>query len=122
MGSTVEQAWSHLDEHAGYAGKRGRHDDKTCATRSSGQVGMGYSFPGEETAKFQEHSSIEQSYWNHKARNDWKNCRSSDDGDNEELEHDVRSFMDRTTYLTTAVLRRGVEITILYPGRPQSAR
>ena len=37
--STVEQAWSHLDEQAGYAGKRGRHDDKTCATRNSGQIG-----------------------------------------------------------------------------------
>ena len=28
--STVEQAWSHLDEQVGYAGQRGRHDDKTC--------------------------------------------------------------------------------------------
>ena len=27
---------------------------------------MGYPFPGEETAKFQEYSSIEQSYWNQK--------------------------------------------------------
>ena len=39
MGLTSEQAWSHLDEQAGYAGKRGRHDDKTRATRSSGQIG-----------------------------------------------------------------------------------
>ena len=39
VGSTVEQTWSHLDEQAAYAGKRGRHDDKTCATRSSGQIG-----------------------------------------------------------------------------------
>ena len=39
VGSTVEQSRSHLDEQAGYAGKRGRHDDKTCATRSSGQIG-----------------------------------------------------------------------------------
>ena len=36
VGSTVEQARSHLDEQAGCDGKRGRHDDKTCATRSSG--------------------------------------------------------------------------------------
>ena len=60
MGSTVEQAWSRLDEQAGYAGKRGRHGDKTCATRSSGQIGrnvMGYSFTGEETARFQDYSS-----------------------------------------------------------------
>ena len=33
-----------------------------------------------------------------------------DDGDNEELE---RSFVDKTTHLTTAVLRRGVELSML---------
>ena len=94
MGSTVEQARSHLDEQAGYAGKRGRHDDKTCATRSSGQMAgmMGYSFTGEETAKFQEYSSIEQSYWNQKLTTVEK-MPIFDDGDNEELEHDVRSFV-----------------------------
>ena len=54
MGSTLEQARSHLDEQAGYAGKRGRHDDKTFATRVVDKLAgiMGYSFPGEETAKF----------------------------------------------------------------------
>ena len=30
---------------------------------------MGYSFPGEETARFREYSSIEQSYWNQKTHN-----------------------------------------------------
>ena len=37
-----------------YAGKRGRHDDKTFATRVVDKLAgiMGYSFPGEETAKF----------------------------------------------------------------------
>ena len=44
---------------------------------------MGYSFPGEETAQFQEHSSIEQNFWNQKLA------------------------------LTTAVLRRGVEMSML---------
>ena len=39
VGSTVGQDRSHLAEQAGYAGKRGRHDDKTCATRSFGQIG-----------------------------------------------------------------------------------
>ena len=38
-GSTVEQSWSHLDEQAEYAGKRCRDDHKTCAMRSSRQVG-----------------------------------------------------------------------------------
>ena len=32
-------AWSHLDEQAEYAGKRGRDDHKTCAMRSSRQIG-----------------------------------------------------------------------------------
>ena len=52
----------------GNAGKRGRHDDKTCATRSSDKLAgmMGYSFSSEETARFQDYSSIEQSYWNQK--------------------------------------------------------
>ena len=36
---------------------------------------MGYSFPGEETAKFQEYSSIEQSYWNQKLTT-MEKCRS----------------------------------------------
>ena len=35
VGSTVEQAWPRLNEQAWNAGKRGRHDDKTCATSSS---------------------------------------------------------------------------------------
>ena len=37
---------------------------------------MGYSFPGEETAKFQEYSSIDQSCWNQKIAAT-ENCRSS---------------------------------------------
>ena len=37
---------------------------------------MGYSFTGEETAKFQDHSSIEQSNWNQKLTA-MENCRSS---------------------------------------------
>ena len=35
------------------------------------------------------------------------------DEDNEELEHDVRSFVDKTTHLTSAVLRRDVEMSLL---------
>ena len=34
-------------------------------------------------------------------------------GENEELEYDVRSFAHHTTHLTTAVLRRGVEMSML---------
>ena len=32
----------------------------------------------------------------------------SDDEDNDELEHDVHNFVDKTTHLTTVFLRRGV--------------
>ena len=66
---------------------------------------MGYSLPGEETAKFQEYSSIEQSYWNKKLTT-MEKLPIFDDGDNEEFEHDVRSCVDKTTHPTTAVLRR----------------
>ena len=54
---------------------------------------MGYSFPGEETAKFQEYSSIDQSCWNQKIAATEK-LPIFDDGDDEELEHDVCSFVD----------------------------
>ena len=56
---------------------------------------MCYSFSGEETAKFHRKLPI------------------FDDGDKEELEHDVHSFVDKTTHLTTAVLRRCVEMSML---------
>ena len=36
-----------------------------------------------------------------------------DEGENEELDNDVRSFVGKTTHLTTAVLRRSVERNIL---------
>ena len=36
-----------------------------------------------------------------------------DDEENVELENDIHSFVDKTTHLTTAVLRRSVEMNIL---------
>ena len=73
---------------------------------------MGYSFTGEGTAKFQAYSSIDQSYWNQKLAATEK-LPIFDDGDNEELEHDVHSFVDKTTHLASAVLRRGVDMSKL---------
>ena len=73
---------------------------------------MGYSFTGEETAKFQDYSRIELSYWNQKLTMVEK-LPIFDDEDNEELEHDVHSFVDKTFLLTSAVLRRGVEMSML---------
>ena len=52
---------------------------------------MGYSFPGEEAAKFQDYSSIGQSYWNQKLTT-MKKMPTFDDEDNQELEHDVHSL------------------------------
>ena len=72
---------------------------------------MGYSFTVEETAKFQDHSSIEQSYWNQK-HTTMETLPIFFNGDNEKLEHDIHNFADRTTHLTTAVLRRGVEMSM----------
>ena len=66
---------------------------------------LGYSFTSEETFKFQEYFSIEQSYWNQQLTT-MEKLPIFDDGDNEELEHDVHSFVDKTSHLTTAVLRR----------------
>ena len=68
---------------------------------------MGYSFHGEETAKFQEYSSIGQSYWNQKLTT-MEKLPIFDDEDN-----DVHSFVDKTTHLTTAVLRPGVRMSML---------
>ena len=73
---------------------------------------MGCSFTSEETANFQEYSSIEQSSWNQNITT-MEKLPIFDDGDNEDLQHDVRSFVDKTTHLTTAVLRLCVEMLML---------
>ena len=118
MGSTVEQAWSHLNEQAwshlneqaGYTGKRGRHDDKTCVTRSSGQIGRndGLLIPPVRKSGLLEQCAelLEPETHNNGKITDLHE-------DNEELEHDVHSFVDKTTHLTSAVLRRVVEISML---------
>ena len=53
----------------------------------------GYSFRGEETEKFKAYSSINQNYWNQKMLTPEK-LPIFDDGDNEDLDHDGRSFVD----------------------------
>ena len=67
---------------------------------------MGY------TQKFQEHANINQNYWNQRIAAVVR-LPVFDDGENESLEDDVHSFVDETTYLTTALLRRGVGMNIL---------
>ena len=51
-------------------------------------------FLGEETAKFQEYTSINQNYWNQRVAAVEK-LSAFDDGENESLEDDVRSFVDK---------------------------
>ena len=64
---------------------------------------MGYTFPDGETQKFfQEYTSINQNYWNQKMAA-VERLPVFYDGENELLEDDVRSFVDKTSHLTTAV-------------------
>ena len=73
---------------------------------------MGYTFSGEETGKFQTYTSISQNYWDQRATAIEK-LLVFDDEENEKLENRVRSIVDKTTHLTTAVLRRCVEMSTL---------
>ena len=59
-------------------------------------------FPDEETQKFQVYMNINQ-----------ERLPVFDDGENESLEEDVHSFVNKTSHLTTAALRRGVVMNIL---------
>ena len=68
--------------------------------------------------KFQEYTSINQHYCDQGLTA----IERSASEDNESLEDDVQSFVDKTSHLTTAVLRSGVEKNILsipYLPRPQ---
>ena len=68
-------------------------------------------FPDEETQKFQEYANINQNYWNQKMAA-VERLPVFDDGENESLEDDVHSFLDKTSLLKQAVLRRDVEMNI----------
>ena len=71
---------------------------------------MGYTFLDEETQKFQEYTNINQNCWDQKLAAS-ERLPVFDEGENESL--DVDSFVDKTSHLTTAFLRRGVEMNIL---------
>ena len=73
---------------------------------------MGYTCPDEETQQFQEYTNINQNCWDQKLAA-VERLPVFDDGENESLEDDVHSFVDKTSHLTTAVLRRGVGMNIL---------
>ena len=74
---------------------------------------MGYTLPDEETQKFQEYMSINKNHWDQNLAA-IERLPVVDDGENESLEDDVHSFVDKTFHLTTAVfLKRGVEMNFL---------
>ena len=54
---------------------------------------MGYTFPDEETQKFQEYTSIDQNCWDQKLAA-VERLPLFDDGENESLEDDVHSFVE----------------------------
>ena len=109
-----EQDQSHLAEQVEYAGKCVRfvtkHVPKAVLDKLAGM--MGYTFPGEESQKFQEYANINQNYWKQKMTA-VERLPVFDDGENEWLEDDVRSSVDKMSHLTTVVLRRSVEMNIL---------
>ena len=74
---------------------------------------MGYTFPDEETQEFQEYTNINQNYWDQKLEA-VERLPVFDDGENESLDDDVHSFVDKTSHLSTAVMRRGFKMNILY--------
>ena len=55
---------------------------------------MGYTFPDEQTQKFQEYANINQNYWNQKMAA-ISRLPVFDDGESESLEDDVHSFVDK---------------------------
>ena len=113
VGSTVGHDRSHLAEQVEYAGKCCRSADKTCSNSSVDKLAgmMGYTFPDEETQKFREYTNINQIYLDQKLAAVGR-LLVFDDGENESLEGDVHSFVDKTTHLTTALLRQGVDMII----------
>ena len=87
----------------------------TRSTSSTRQVGWDdglHILPVRKLRSFRRTTSINQNYWNQRVAAVEK-LSVFDDRQNEELENDVRSFEDQTTLLTTAVLRRRVEMSML---------
>ena len=73
---------------------------------------MGHTFPGEETqTSFRSNTSLNQNCWNHRIAA-VEGLPVFDDGENESLEDDVRSFVDKPSHLTATILRRCVELNI----------
>ena len=86
-----------------------KHVPRTILDKLAGM--MGYTFPHEEIQKFQKYTNIHQNHWDQKLAAVERQL-VFEDGENEALDDGVRSFVDKTSHLTTAVLRRCVEMNI----------
>ena len=114
MGSTVEQDRSHLAEQVEHAGERRRCADETHVPKAvldklAGM--MGYTFPDEETQKFQDYTRINQNYWDQKLAA-VERLRVFDDGENESLEDVFAASWTKRLTSRQPFLRRGVEMNI----------
>ena len=58
---------------------------------------------------FEMFTSISQNFWDQKVATITERS-VFDDEEDDELENDVHSFVDKTTHLTTAVLRKGRDV------------
>ena len=115
----------HVTVDADWAG-----DPKTKCSASGGVLAIGPCFTVRHWSVTQATVSLSSAELEAKAitKGTWNTCWNTrgdqklaaierllvfDDGENESLEDDVHSFVDKTSHLTTAVLRRGVEMNIL---------
>ena len=74
---------------------------------------MGYTFPDEETQKFQEYTSINKNF-GIRSCHQLRDYRCSTMEKTNRWRMDVHSFVDKTSHLTTAVFSRGDEMNILW--------
>ena len=91
-----------LDTLENVADLQTKHVPRAVVDKFAGMTG--YTIPDEETAKLQTYTNISQNHWDQRAAAVEK-LPVFDDEENEKLEKDVHSFVDKTTHLTTAVLR-----------------
>ena len=79
-----------------------KHVPRAVLDKLAGMIG--YTFPDEETQKFQEYTNINKNYWDQKLAA-IERLPVFYDGENETLQHDVHSVVEKTSRLTIAVLR-----------------
>ena len=110
--STVEQDRSHLVERVKYTGKCGRFANETRSKSSTRRAGRNDGWVTHCLMKKLRSFKSARTSIRITGHRKWQQLRF-DDGENESLEDDVHSFVDKTCLLTTAVPMRCVEMNIL---------